>query len=130
MYLAPQIEELFLQGQGHKISSTREEDLKELAQTGCSWAGDLLQYRKLSKQANDFLEKWLLRLSPIDNRLHGQYFQLATRAGRFSSREPNIQQVPKRGEEGLAIRRLFRAPPGKKLVKGDLSGIELRIMAC
>ena len=119
----------YLQAQGYKISSTREEALKELSQTGCSFAGDLLQYRKASKQANDFLEKWLLRLSPIDNRLHGQYFQLATRAGRFSSREPNIQQVPKRGEEGLAIRRLFKAPPGKKLVKGDLSGIELRIMA-
>jgi DNA polymerase I - 3''-5'' exonuclease and polymerase domains len=69
-------------------------------------------------------------LSPIDNRLHGQYTQLFTRAGRFSSRNPNIQQIPKRGEEGQAIRKLFRAPPGKKLIKGDLSGIELRIMAC
>jgi len=119
----------FLQSQGYNISSTREESLKELAQAGCSWAGDLLQYRKISKQANDFMEKWLLKLSPIDNRLHGQYFQLSTRAGRFSSRDPNIQQIPKRGEEGLAIRRLFKAPPGRKLIKGDLSGIELRIMA-
>ena len=119
----------FLQSQGYNISSTREESLKELAQTGCSWAGDLLQYRKISKQANDFMEKWLLKLSPIDSRLHGQYFQLSTRAGRFSSRDPNIQQIPKRGEEGLAIRRLFKAPPGRKLIKGDLSGIELRIMA-
>jgi DNA polymerase-1 len=119
----------YLLAQGYNISSTGEAALKELAFSGSSWAGDLLQYRKTSKQANDFLEKWLLKLSPIDNRLHGQYFQLSTRAGRFSSREPNIQQVPKRGEEGLAIRRLFRAPPGKKLVKADLSGIELRIMA-
>jgi len=118
----------FLQAQDYDISSTEEAALKELAVNGCSWAGDLLQYRKNSKIV-DFLEKWLLKLSPIDNRLHGQYFQLSTRAGRFSSREPNIQQVPKRGEEGLAIRRLFRAPPGKKLVKADLSGIELRIMA-
>lgn len=119
----------FLQAQGHNISSTGEAALKELSQAGCSFAGDLLQYRKASKQANDFLEKWLLKLSPIDSRLHGQYFQLSTRAGRFSSRDPNIQQIPKRGEEGLAIRKLFRAPPGKKLVKADLSGIELRIMA-
>jgi DNA polymerase I len=119
----------FLQAQGYDISSTGEAALKELAFNGCSWAGDLLQYRKTSKQANDFLEKWLLKLSPIDNRLHGQYFQLSTRAGRFSSRDPNIQQIPKQGEEGLAIRRLFRAPPGKKLIKADLSGIELRIMA-
>ena len=119
----------FLQAQGYNISSTGEAALKELAFNGCSWAGDLLRYRKTSKQANDFLEKWLLKLSPKDNRLHGQYFQLSTRAGRFSSRDPNIQQIPKRGEEGLAIRRLFRASPGKKLIKADLSGIELRIMA-
>jgi DNA polymerase I len=119
----------YLQGLGYNTSSTREECLKELAQAGCSWAGDLLQYRKISKQANDFMEKWLLKLSSIDSRLHGQYFQLSTRAGRFSSRDPNIQQIPKRGEEGLAIRRLFKAPPGRKLIKGDLSGIELRIMA-
>jgi DNA polymerase I len=126
---SPQDVLAYLQSQGHEISSTREEDLKELAQAGCSFAGDLLQYKKASKQV-DFLEKWLLKLSPIDNRLHGQYFQLSTRAGRFSSRDPNIQQIPKRGEEGLAIRKLFKAPPGKKLVKADLSGIELRIMAC
>jgi DNA polymerase-1 len=125
---SPQDVKDFLQAQGYKITSTQEEDLKELSQAGCSFAGDLLQYKKASKIVV-FLEKWLLKLSPIDNRLHGQYFQLATRAGRFSSRDPNIQQIPKRGEEGLGIRKLFKAPPGKKLVKADLSGIELRIMA-
>ena len=119
----------FLQSQGYNISSTGEGALKEITQAGCSWAGDLLQYRRISKQAKDFLEKYLLMLSPIDNRLHGQYKQLFTRAGRFSSENPNIQQIPKRGE-GQAIRKLFRAPPGKKLIKADLSGIELRIMAC
>jgi len=119
----------FLQAQGHKISSTKEEDLKALSQAGCSWAGDLLQYRRLARQEK-FMEDWLLKLSPIDGRLHPGYFQLATRAGRFSSREPNAQQIPKRGEAALAMRRLFKAPPGKKLVKADFSGIELRIMAC
>jgi DNA polymerase-1 len=126
---SPQDVKDFLHAQGHKIGSTKEEDLKELAHTGCSFAKDLLQYKKASKLV-DFLERWLLKLSPIDSRIHGQYFQLSTRAGRFSSKSPNIQQIPKRGEDGLAIRRLFKAPPGKKLVKADLSGIELRIMAC
>ena len=118
----------FLQAQGHNISSTKEEDLKALSQAGCSFAGNLLQYRRLSHQEK-FMEDWLLKLSPIDGRLHPGYFQLSTRAGRFSSREPNAQQIPKRGEDGLAMRRLFKAPPGKKLVKADFSGIELRIMA-
>jgi DNA polymerase-1 len=116
----------FLQAQGHKIDSTREESLKELSG---SFAQNLLQYRRLARQEK-FLKDWLLKLSPIDGRLHPGYFQLATRAGRFSSREPNAQQIPKRGEDGQNIRKLFRAPPGKKIVKADLSGIELRIMAC
>jgi len=118
----------FLQAQGHDITSTREEDLKELALAGCSFAGDLLHYRDLSHQVA-FMEDWLLKLSPIDGRLHPGYFQIQAATGRFSSREPNAQQIPKRGDDGQAIRKLFRAPPGKKLVKADLSGIELRIMA-
>ena len=119
----------YLQSLGFTLQTSREEDLKELASKGCSFAQGLLKYRRLSHQVK-FLEDWLLKLSPIDGRLHPQYFQLSTRAGRFSSRAPNAQQIPKRGEDGLAIRRLFKAPPGKKLVKADFSGIELRIMAC
>lgn len=119
----------YLQAQGYKVLSTKEEALKELAVAGCPFAEKLLKYRRLSHQVK-FLEDWLLKLSPIDNRLHPGYFQLASRAGRFSSRAPNAQQIPKRGEDGQSIRKLFRAPPGKKLVKADFSGIELRIMAC
>ena len=119
----------FLQAQGHKINSTKEGDLKALSQAGCSWAGDLLQYRRLARQEK-FMEDWLLKLSPIDERLHPGYFQIQAATGRFSSKEPNAQQIPKRGEDGQAIRKLFRAPPGKKLIKADFSGIELRIMAC
>jgi DNA polymerase-1 len=118
----------YLQSLGHNISSTGEAALKDLAQAGCSFAGDLLQYRRLARQEK-FLEDWLLKLSPIDGRLHPGYFQLSTRAGRFSSRAPNAQQIPKRGEDGQAMRKLFQAPPGKKLIKADFSGIELRIMA-
>lgn len=118
----------YLQSLGHNILSTGEAALKELAQAGCSWAGDLLQYRRLARQEK-FLRDWLLKLSPIDGRLHPGYFQLSTKAGRFSSRAPNAQQIPKRGEDGQAMRKLFRAPPGRKLIKADFSGIELRIMA-
>jgi DNA polymerase-1 len=65
----------FLQSQGHNISSTGEASLKELSQAGCSFAGDLLQYRRLARQKK-FIEDWLLKLSPIDDRLHPGYFQL------------------------------------------------------
>lgn len=118
----------YLQSQGHEIRSTKEQDLNELASSECSFADNLLQYRRLSHQVA-FLEDWLLKLSPIDGRLHASYFQIQAATGRFSSRDPNAQQIPKRGEDGQAIRKLFKAPPGKKLIKADLSGIELRIMA-
>lgn len=118
----------YFKSQGYKIETTQEGDIKELAQTGCLFAENLLQYKKVSKLAA-FLKKWIQKLSPIDGRLHPSYFQIEAATGRFSSRDPNAQQIPKRGDDGLAIRKLFRAPPGKLLVKADFSAIELRIMA-
>jgi DNA polymerase I len=111
--------------QGYKISSTKEENLKAL---DCPWAKKLLEYRRVSGQQK-FLQDWLLKTSPVDGRLHAQYFQLSTVLGRISSGKPNAQQIPKRGADGQAIRKLFRAPPGRKIVKADFAGIELRIMA-
>lgn len=118
----------FLRSQGYKGDTTSEEALKGLAQGGCKFADILLRYRTLKKQV-EFLDGWLSRLSPIDGRLHPRYFQLSTRAGRFSSRDPNAQQIPKRGDGGREMRSLFKAPPGRKLIKADFAGIELRIMA-
>jgi DNA polymerase-1 len=116
----------YLQHQGQIAISTKEDDLKALK---FSWTDKLLRYRRVSRQKK-FLEDWLLKVSPVDDRLHAQYFQCSTVSGRFSSRGPNAQQIPKRGEDGMAMRRLFRAPAGRKLVKADFSGIELRIIAC
>jgi DNA polymerase I len=115
----------YLHQLGYKILSTKEEDLKSL---DCPWAKKLLEYRRISRQQK-FLQDWLIRISPVDDRLHAQYFQLSTVSGRISSGKPNAQQIPKRGEDGQVIRKLFRAPAGRKIVKADFAGIELRIMA-
>jgi DNA polymerase-1 len=115
----------YLQNQGHNIIATKEKDLKSL---DCPWSNKLLQYRRISRQIK-FLEDWLIRMSPVDGRLHPQYFQLSTVTGRLSCTKPNAQQIPRRGDNGLAMRKLFKAPPGKKIVKADFSGIELRIIA-
>ncbi|MGD9566622.1 MAG: DNA polymerase [Methanothrix sp.] len=118
----------YLQGQGYEIDSTGEAPLKELANQGCTFAEHLLHYRRVRRQAT-FLKDWLLKLSPADERLHPSYFQLGAESGRLTSRYPNGQQIPKRGDDGLQLRRLFRAGSGMKLIKADFSGIELRIMA-
>ena len=130
-YLNPDSQEdvkRYLQSRCFNITSTRAEVLKELAMGGNIFADRLLTYRQISHQLA-FLNSWLQDIHPVDGRIHPKYFQLKSETGRLSSRKPNAQQVPKRGEDGLAIRRLFKAPPGKKLVKVDFSCIELRIMA-
>jgi DNA polymerase I len=83
----------YLHYTGHKINSSKEEDLRAL---DYPWADKLLHYRRIFRQKK-FLEDWLLRISPVDNRLHAQYFQCSTVSGRFSCRKPNAQQIPKRG---------------------------------
>ncbi|MHB8117962.1 MAG: DNA polymerase [Methanothrix sp.] len=116
----------YLQHQGYNnILSTKEEDLKALK---FPWADKLLRYRRVSRQRT-FLEKWLIFTSAVDERLHAKYRQCSTVSGRFTSAKPNAQQIPKSGEDGKAIRKLFKAVPGRKIVKADFSGIELRIMA-
>lgn len=83
------------------------------------------QYRAVKKKT-DFLRAWLEDLHPVTGRLHPDLKQLNPQGvGRFSAREPNLQQVGRDKE----IRSLFRAEAGKKLVLVDYSGIEMRIMA-
>jgi len=130
-YLDPDRQEevkRYLRSQGFKITSTRAEVLKELAAAGNEFADWLLLYRRLSHQLA-FLESWLAQIHPKDGRIHPRYYQLEASTGRLTSRKPNAQQMPKRGEDAMAIRRIFKAPPGKKLVKVDFACIEMRIMA-
>jgi len=66
----------------------------------------------------------------IDGRLHGDFVQHGAETGRFSSRNPNLQNVPApHTPHGKAIRNLFTAPPGHKLVVADYSQIEPRVIA-
>ena len=67
----------------------------------------------------------------INGRVHGDFVQHGAETGRFSSRNPNLQNIPnpKASENGKAIRNLFTAPEGYKLVVADYSQIEPRIIA-
>jgi DNA polymerase I len=130
-YLDPDRQEdikSYLRSQGFNIASTRADVLKELASSGNEFADWLLIYRRLSHQLA-FLENWLQQINSVDGRIHPTYFQLQASTGRLTSRKPNAQQMPKRGEDALAIRKIFKAPLGKKLVKVDFACIEMRIMA-
>jgi DNA polymerase I-like protein with 3'-5' exonuclease and polymerase domains len=65
----------------------------------------------------------------INGRVHTNFKSHGAETGRFSSSDPNLQNIPSSGEYGKLIRNLFIAPPGYKLVVADYSQIEPRIIA-
>jgi DNA polymerase I len=88
----------------------------------------ILSFRELYKLLSTYIEK-LPELVGEDGRLHAQFLQAGTTTGRMSSQNPNLQNIPVKGEHGRDIRRAFVAGEGYSLVALDYSQIELRIAA-
>jgi DNA polymerase I-like protein with 3'-5' exonuclease and polymerase domains len=65
----------------------------------------------------------------VNGKVHTNFKSYGAETGRFSSSEPNLQNIPSQGEYGKLIRNLFIAPPGHKLIVADYSQIEPRIIA-
>lgn len=90
----------------------------------------VLEYRKLNKLKNTYIDALPAVIHPETKRIHSTFSQTVAATGRLSSRDPNFQNIPIRTEEGRAIRKAFR--PEKKdwvIFSADYSQIELRIMA-
>jgi len=85
----------------------------------------LVEYRKVSKLLSSFCDKLPKHVHAKTGRIHPEFFQLGTEAGRFTCQKPNIQQIPHKQE----WRDLFSAPEGRKIITADYSQIELRILA-
>lgn len=88
----------------------------------------ILQYRELNKLYSTYL-KPLPLIADQKDRLHTTYGQDTT-TGRITSNEPNLQNIPIKGEIGEKIRKLFVSSPGMSLISADYSQIELRVVAC
>jgi len=88
----------------------------------------LLEYRKLEKMRSTYLEP-LPRLAGPDGRIHTTLNQTATATGRLSSSNPNLQNIPVRGDMGRRMRTCFTAGPGMVLISADYSQVELRVLA-
>lgn len=86
----------------------------------------ILEQRSILKLLNAFIDVLPKMVSKRDNRLHSNFNQLGTDTGRFSSTNPNLQQIPSKNRE---IRMMFRAAPGYKLVGADYSQQEPRLLA-
>ena len=87
------------------------------------------EYRELSKLKSTYLDALPALVNPRTGRLHTSYNQAGSATGRFSSSNPNLQNIPVRTELGREVRRAFIAPPGYVFLAVDYSQIELRVMA-
>jgi DNA polymerase-1 len=90
----------------------------------------VLEWREVTKLKNTYVDVIPTLLDPNDGRLHTIFNQTATATGRLSSTNPNLQNIPVRGDLGRQIRRAFVAKPGAyALLAADYNQIELRLMA-
>ena len=88
----------------------------------------VLKFRKLEKMRSTYLDP-LPKLADKNGRVHTNFNQKATATGRLSSSDPNLQNIPARGELGQRIRAAFVARDGFSLISSDYSQIELRVLA-
>jgi DNA polymerase-1 len=110
--------------------STDVEVLEELASQKFEIAEKLMDYRQLSKLKNTYVDVLPTLINPRTGRIHTSFNQTITATGRLSSSDPNLQNIPARGEWGKRIRSAFI--PEKKgwvILAADYSQIELRILA-
>jgi DNA polymerase I len=108
--------------------STDEDTLTQLA-TQHELPAQILNYRSLSKLKSTYVDALPELVRPETKRLHTSLNQTVAATGRLSSTDPNLQNIPVKGEYGLRIREAFIVPKGHELLCADYSQIEPRILA-
>ncbi|MBA2252635.1 MAG: DNA polymerase I [Nitrospirales bacterium] len=108
--------------------STDEDTLTQLAAQH-DLPAHILACRSVSKLKSTYIDALPALVNPETDRIHTSLNQTVAATGRLSSTEPNLQNIPVKGEYGLRIREAFIAAPGHVLIAADYSQIEPRILA-
>ena len=107
---------------------TSEEVLQQLKHKH-EIVADILEHRGLKKLIGTYIEALPKLINPRTGHIHTSFNQTITATGRLSSSDPNLQNIPIRGEDGKEIRKAFIPEPGCLFFSADYSQIELRVMA-
>ena len=104
--------------------------LEELARAAIplvpAWS---LEYRQMAKLKSTYADALAELIDPATGRIHTSYNQTVASTGRLSSSDPNLQNIPARGEWGKRFRRSLRPGEGYLFLAADYSQIELRVLA-
>ncbi len=112
--------------------STNEESLKNLVLLNPSYSGllnEILNFREFSKLKNTYTSKLGEYINKETGRIHSTFNQVGTATGRLSSSNPNLQNIPQKGDIASKIRSSFVSVKGCSFISFDYSQIELRILA-
>lgn len=91
--------------------------------------GLIQEYRKWSKLKSTYIDGYIEQINTQTGKIHPSLFPLGTETGRFASRNPNMQNMPRVDSDVIGIRNFIIAPYGSVLLSFDFSQIELRVGA-
>lgn len=89
----------------------------------------LQEYRKWGKLLSTYIDGYMQHINDVTGKIHAELNPIITDTSRFASRAPNLQNLPRNGNDPVGIRKFFVAPPGYTFVDFDFSQIELRVGA-
>jgi DNA polymerase I len=112
-------------GKGYATDQDAMEALRGVVPEMDKW----FEWKQVEKIRSTYGKSFLEKITP-QGRIHGRFKPFGTATGRFSSSEPNLQNIPKRGERGAKARSVFwSGAEDRVLIKADYASIELWVAA-